>query len=136
MKLVAPHGCLAIALYNDQGLKSRLWRRIKRRYNQMPRLLRPAFVATLAAPKELARGALMVARGQGRSFLDSFIEPNARGMNRLIDWVDWIGGYPFEVCSTQALQRFAEQHGFDAQIRLDVGPRWGCNEYLLTRLTP
>src|SRR5947207_225340 len=34
--LVTPGGLLTVAIYNDQGFRSRLWRRIKRLYNRLP----------------------------------------------------------------------------------------------------
>src|SRR5207245_82693 len=39
-RLVGPTGFLYIALYNDQGWQSRMWWRVKRAYNLLPRLLR------------------------------------------------------------------------------------------------
>ena len=83
-----------------------------------------------AVKKALQR---MTARGRPLQYLRSFRESDLRGMNRIIDWVDWVGGYPFEVCSPTELARFASGHGFAVEIRTDVGGRWGCNEYLLRR---
>lgn len=70
----------------------------------------------------------MTARGRPLQYLRSFREPDVRRMNRIIDWV---GGYPFEVCSPDELALSASSHGFVAETRTDVGGRWGCNEYLL-----
>src|SRR5918911_458270 len=51
-RLVAPRGLLFISLYNDQGLRSRVWRTIKRTYNRLPPLMRPAFVVAVMGPRE------------------------------------------------------------------------------------
>ena len=47
IKLVKPGGRLFISIYNDQGLKSRLWWSIKWLYNNMPRVLRKLFAFSL-----------------------------------------------------------------------------------------
>jgi hypothetical protein len=39
-RLVVPGRRLFMSIYNDQGLRSRLWWRLKRRYNLLPRSLR------------------------------------------------------------------------------------------------
>src|SRR5215813_1863430 len=49
---VAPGGRLFIALYNDNGSKSRRWARIKRAYNHLPRLLRAPFALLAMTPNE------------------------------------------------------------------------------------
>lgn len=51
--LVAPTGRLFISIYNDQGLKSRLWRRVKQVFNTLPAALRGPFVVAVMAPFEL-----------------------------------------------------------------------------------
>ncbi len=40
-RLVKPGGYIFIALYNDQGLMSNIWRFIKKSYNKLPRIVRP-----------------------------------------------------------------------------------------------
>ena len=47
--LVAPGGMLHLSVYNDQGLASRVWRRVKRRYNTSGELTRALLVAGSAA---------------------------------------------------------------------------------------
>src|SRR6185369_2604539 len=38
VELVAPGGALFVSIYNDQGMASRQWRRVKRLYNRSGRL--------------------------------------------------------------------------------------------------
>ena len=45
--LVGPGGLLFISIYNDQGSASRMWRRVKRRYNSSGRVTRGLLVAWL-----------------------------------------------------------------------------------------
>jgi SAM-dependent methyltransferase len=47
--LTRPGGRLVVALYNDQGRPSRVWGRVKRAYNALPRRLRP-LAAAAAVP--------------------------------------------------------------------------------------
>ena len=44
-RLVAPGGLLFISIYNDQGSPSRMWRRVKRRYNASGPVTRGLLVA-------------------------------------------------------------------------------------------
>ena len=54
-------------------------------------------------------------------------------MSRWHDAVDWIGGYPYEVASTEQLIDFFKAKGFEV---LQVKPpdyKLGCNELVFTR---
>ena len=53
-----------------------------------------------------------------------------RGMSRWHDVVDWVGGYPFEVATPDAVLDFCRARGFNL-IRLKTcGGKMGCNEFL------
>ena len=85
--LVAGKGRLFIAIYNDQGWISRYWTAVKRLYGGFPFFRWPLLLSHapyLFGMRWLAR-ALM-----GRLALN-------RGMSFWHDYVDWVGGYPFEV---------------------------------------
>ena len=41
--VVVPGGVLFVSIYNDQGLRSRIWRRVKRGYNALPPSLRTPY---------------------------------------------------------------------------------------------
>jgi 2-polyprenyl-3-methyl-5-hydroxy-6-metoxy-1,4-benzoquinol methylase len=130
---VAPGGAFFIALYNDQGRGSRLWGRIKRLYNRLPRPLRPAFAALVGIWLE------------GKNMLNSisFREPAApfrawtgrqdRGMSRWYDLVDWVGGYPFEVATPDEVLEFCRERGFVLIRMRTVGGGFGCNEFVFER---
>src|SRR5512145_1886191 len=80
---VAPGGRLFIAIYNDNGSKSRRWARIKHAYNNLPRLLRTPFALVAMTPNEakaFLRATLDCRPGE---YLRSWIKPDdIRGMNR------------------------------------------------------
>lgn len=69
--LVRPGGILCLAIYNDQGRRSRMWRALKRRYNRLPAWLRTPYALTLVLPVEFARAVFHTIRGQPGFYLRS-----------------------------------------------------------------
>ena|ERR1700693_1548632 len=128
---VAPGGRLLVSLYNDQGRASKYWRAIKRAYNQLPSRLRPVLVGLVWARwlPSLALADLL----KGQSPLGRYREyGQGRGMSPWTDWIDWIGGYPFEVATPGEVFRFLRDRGFTlADMR--TSPGLGCNEYLFAQ---
>lgn len=120
---LAPGGRLAISLYNDQGWRSRYWRRVKQTY-QRGRIARGAMVAVhaplLLAPRFAARLAT------GRLKLE-------RGMSLWHDLIDWLGGYPFEVARPDDVVAFYESRGLSLVGQKLCGQRLGCNEFVFAR---
>lgn len=129
--LVRPGGLLYIALYNDQGWPSRAWGLVKHAYNRLPGPLRwlvagPA-LARLWGPttlKDCLRGR------PGHSWR---AYQSARGMDAWRDFIDWVGGYPFEVSRPDQVVGFLAERGFAAQRVKDCGGGLGCNEFLFQR---
>jgi 2-polyprenyl-6-hydroxyphenyl methylase/3-demethylubiquinone-9 3-methyltransferase len=56
----------------------------------------------------------------------------ARGMSMLHDWIDWLGGYPFEVATRGAIVEFFRQRSFRI-LKQNTTTRLGCNEFVLRR---
>ncbi len=131
--LVAPHGLLCVAVYNDQGARSRLWRRVKRLYNRSPRPLRPIVAALAVLPRELKTAAAFGLSGRIREYVRSWRSPGPRGMNRWHDIVDWVGGYPFDVATPAEVVDFHLRRGFELKRLRTVGGSAGCNEYVFRR---
>lgn len=127
--LVGDGGLLCVAIYNDQGGRSRRWRFVKRLYNRLPRALRflvvgPALVGLWGPPmlRDLVRG---------RPF-DIWRNDAARsrGMNPWRDAIDWIGGYPFEVARPEEIFDFYRRRGFVLRRLITCGGGHGCNQFV------
>jgi 2-polyprenyl-3-methyl-5-hydroxy-6-metoxy-1,4-benzoquinol methylase len=129
--IVKPGGTLFIAIYNDQGKRSRRWRSVKKAYNKLPPNLRflvlwPAFLQMWW--KRLLKDALV-----GRPF-NSFRNYKAcRGMSLWRDVVDWVGGYPFEVAKPEQIFDFYHKRGFELARILTQAGDLGCNEFVFVK---
>jgi SAM-dependent methyltransferase len=128
---VAPRGQLYIAIYNDQGLASRVWTQIKRIYNKTPKYLR--FLILLPC-YFLIRGWSMIVDIRSGHPLQSWQErTRLRGMSPWRDMVDWVGGYPFEVATREKIIDFLRQRGFGLRKLISCGNSSGCNQFLFDR---
>jgi 2-polyprenyl-6-hydroxyphenyl methylase/3-demethylubiquinone-9 3-methyltransferase len=129
------HGLLFIAIYNDEGRYSRMWLGIKKIYNRLPSdRLKKAMVISIAALLEmrLAAGRILSLKNP----LPRWKERNAqslRGMSVWHDYVDWIGGLPFEVAKSDEIFRFFRDRGFLLENMTTVGRGHGCNEFVFRR---
>ena len=65
-------GKLYVSIYNDQGLRSRTWRAIKRRYNQLPIPLRTPYALAVMLPRELLSAAAATAARQPGAYVRSW----------------------------------------------------------------
>ena len=134
---VAPGGWFAIAIYHDQGGASRRWSKIKRTYHRLPQPLKPLWVAAIASLFELKFAAARLAAGKNPlPFQDWRSKRADRGMSVWHDWVDWIGGWPFEVATPDAIINPLVKRHFQLIKLKTVGSGWGCNEYLFRRHQP
>lgn len=141
---VAPGGMLWIAIYNDQGVRSRVWRLIKRGYVSLPEWLRPTYVVAIGGPWAVFRamlkllqigvGALIPKRtASADRALRIGPSQRRRGMHLWYDLVDWIGGYPFEVAKPEEIVRAIRKQGFRLTDLTTCGGNLGCNEYWFER---
>jgi len=124
---VGESGTFLVALYNDQGWRSRVWWHIKRVYCSSW-LGRATVVATFyplfaayALALDVRRGEMPGSHARGYA--------RQRGMSLTHDWKDWLGGYPFEVTSRRELSGVVEPRGFALQ-RESLTRGWGCNEFV------
>jgi len=132
-RVVAPGGKLFLALYADQGAKSRFWWWVKRTSVALPRPLRVPWALLVATPFELRMATLELARGEWRRYLASWAHyETARGMSRWHDMIDWMGGFPYEVASPSRVTRFYEARGYTTRIVHPTGGA-GCIEYVFER---
>jgi 2-polyprenyl-3-methyl-5-hydroxy-6-metoxy-1,4-benzoquinol methylase len=130
----AEDGALFISIYNDQGAISTLWRVVKRAYNALPQGARPFMVAAVMGPRAMLAFGQAVLLGRPMSYVRRWTEyKRARGMSRIHDMVDWIGGYPFEVAKPEEVFEFLHARGFTLERLLTRGGGNGCNQYVFRR---
>lgn len=128
---IRPGGTLFISIYNDQGLRSRLWHRIKRRYNRTPPALRTPYVLANMIPFEAPRFVWTTLRRGPTAYLREWrAYKRRRGMSRWHDMVDWVGGYPFEVARPDEVFTFFARRGFTLVGMKTVRGGIGCNEFV------
>lgn len=133
---VAPGGLLFIAIYNDMGRESERWAAIKRAYCRMPAALRPGFAVAAMLPYEVKDMGRAVLSGRPQAYVHSWTRyAGNRGMSRWRDIVDWVGGYPYEYASTEALADFHRARGFEP-VREKPNRGLGCNELVMRRVRP
>lgn len=128
---VAVGGRLFIAIYNDQGIRSHLWRVVKRFYcsgavgrSLVPPIFIPYFIVG-ASVKDSVRG---------RNPLTRYSEyKKSRGMSIVHDWIDWLGGYPFEVARPEEIFSFYRAKGFVLDKLITRGGVMGNNQFVFTR---
>lgn len=127
---VAPGGRLFISIYNDQGKTSDRWRALKRSYVRLPRGLRFVILGPYAAWSLFLKD---VVRGKPFHTFRSY-RRGARGMSPYRDAVDWVGGYPFEVATPEAIFDFYHRRGFALEKLKTWGGRHGTNEFVFRRV--
>jgi 2-polyprenyl-6-hydroxyphenyl methylase/3-demethylubiquinone-9 3-methyltransferase len=128
---VAPDGILFVAIYNDQGAWSGRWGKIKRLYCSGP-VGRAAVCATIIpfwVGRDLAAD-IVWRRNPMRRYKDY---KQSRGMSLRHDWIDWLGGYPFEVAKPEAIIDFYLERGFTLARLATCGGSVGCNEFVFRR---
>jgi SAM-dependent methyltransferase len=127
---VAPGGTLLIALYNDQGLRSRIWHGIKRCYcsGVAGRWLVKAAFFPLFWLYSLALDCrhLELPGSHIRNYA------RKRGMSITHDWSDWLGGYPFEVAKPEDVVSKLSANGFELQRQI-LTHGLGCSEFVFKR---
>jgi 2-polyprenyl-3-methyl-5-hydroxy-6-metoxy-1,4-benzoquinol methylase len=133
--LVAPDGLLCIAIYNDQGFRSRLWRRIKRLYNSLPGPFRTPYAVAVMLPREVTAALSATVRFRPQTYIKTWVSyGRQRGMSRWHDLIDWVGGYPFEVAKPEEIFRFFRRRGFVLQELITCGGGLGNNQFVFQRV--
>lgn len=128
---VKPGGRLFIAIYNDQGKWSELWRRIKQTYNRLPGWLRPLFAAGVLVPREAKSALFALFTFRPMRYVRTWTQyARRRGMSRWHDLIDWVGGYPFEFAKPDEIFDFYRAHGFSLSRLKTVRNASGCNQFV------
>lgn len=129
---VAEGGQLFIAIYNDQGIVSRVWTKIKKIYNKLPFFFRPFYAILIWTPLEMLAMTKQIITGHipWKHWIDY---KKKRGMSIIHDIVDWIGGYPFEVATPEQIFIFYRNNNFIIE-ELKTKNGMGCNEFVFKKM--
>jgi 2-polyprenyl-6-hydroxyphenyl methylase/3-demethylubiquinone-9 3-methyltransferase len=126
-----PQGRLFLALYRDQGWLSKAWWQVKRFYNSgwLGRgLVCGLFCSYFAVSGFLAD--LVRLKNPIRRYAEY---KRSRGMSRVHDWIDWLGGFPFEVSTPEWTGRFYRERGFRLERDKILPHGHGCNEFVFVK---
>jgi 2-polyprenyl-6-hydroxyphenyl methylase/3-demethylubiquinone-9 3-methyltransferase len=131
MPLVVPGGTLFISIYNDQGATSRRWRNVKSLYNKG--VLGKTAVTSVIVSFFVLRG-LIADILRLRDPIARYREyRKTRGMSLFHDWIDWMGGFPFEVARPEEIFDYFYRRGFALSGLKCCGGSWGCNEFVFKK---
>ena len=135
--LVKAGGKLYIAIYNDSGVVSEWWLKRKQRYCSLPPILRPPYSLWVWAPIEIKQMGLSMRIDKYPKKIAKYVRKwkeykSNRGMTKLYDMVDWIGGYPYEYAKADDLVAFYERAGFEL-TRLERNHGTGNHELVLVK---
>lgn len=129
--LTADQGILFIAIYNDQGRASKMWKSIKKAYSNSPKVLQPFILfpcfVRLWGPTTIKD----LFRGKPFSTWRTYIKQ--RGMSPYRDVVDWVGGYPFEVAKPEEIFDFFHNKGYTLEKMYTAGNGHACNQYVFKK---
>jgi 2-polyprenyl-6-hydroxyphenyl methylase/3-demethylubiquinone-9 3-methyltransferase len=132
LPLVADGGKLFIAIYNDAGKKSRRWRTLKKMYNSAAfyRIALPAIFIPLNVVRSLVRDL----SGLKNPLTRYRVYKKDRGMSMMRDWIDWIGGWPYEFATASEVSDFCKSRGFEVLTCVNrSGWVLGNNEFVFAR---
>jgi 2-polyprenyl-3-methyl-5-hydroxy-6-metoxy-1,4-benzoquinol methylase len=129
---VVAGGRLFIAVYNHQVYWTRVHTFLKRAFVGAPWPLNWVVAAPIIAFNVL-RG-LLKDLLQLRNPLARYRQyDRARGMSWWHDCLDWIGGYPFETATPEAVFAFFQERGFVLERMTTCGGGLGCNQFVFRK---
>ncbi len=127
----ADGGLLYIAIYNDQGFMSKIWRIIKKTYNHLFGPLKLLISVPFFVVLWTERSIVDLIRLKPFDRLINYSKK--RGMSPWHDAVDWVGGYPFEYAKPEEVFKFFKERGFELEKIQTCGGGNACNHYLFSR---
>ncbi len=128
---LAHPGQLYIAIYNHQVYWSHFYTAVKRTYVRSPRPAKAVIAGAYAATQVIKGGLrdLLLLRDPRTRYR---LKVHQRGMSVWRDWIDWIGGYPFEVARPEEVFEFYRTRGLLLDRLRTCGGGQGCNEFVFT----
>lgn len=128
---VKPGGTLFLALYNDQGMRSRIWTRVKKKYVESSPVGKKAILSAVRGYFGTVEALVRLAKGETPWRSDR--GDRHRGMETKYDLVDWVGGFPFEVARPEQIFEFYRARGYRLDHLKTCGGGLGCNEFVFRR---
>ena len=128
-----PKSKLFIAIYNDQGPRSRIWWIIKYIYNYLPSYLKKVYflmIITLTYFFVFIKKILFLDIKSLFNYI--FNVKKNRGMSFYFNMLDWIGGYPYEYSSFQNLKKYCENKGLKI-IKFKKNYSLGCHQIVFKK---
>ncbi len=123
-------GLLFIGIYNDAGSRSEVWRKIKRIY--CSGILGKMVTISIYIPFWFIYG-LTVDLIRLRNPVNRYTEyKKVRGMSIFYDWIDWLGGYPYEFARPGDIFDYFKRNNFLlVKFNTDIG--LGVNEFVFRK---
>jgi len=126
-------GLLFVAIYNDQGAISVLWKMIKRLY--CSGWLGRTLMSGIFYPVFFLSGLILDLLHLQNPAIRYREHKKYRGMSLVHDWRDWLGGYPFEPAKPQKIIDFYRKLGFELVRFEPTGHGFGNNQFLFRRVS-
>lgn len=122
-----------IAIYNNQGYKSKFWWYIKYGYNKLPAILRKPYALVFGFSFELINILKYLILFKPKVALKPLLNyKKNRGMDVIHDMIDWMGGFPFEYATLNELNTFFAARGFEL-LKANEAKSTGCHEVIYQR---
>ena len=120
--LLSEEGHFIVAIYNAHW-SSPFWKKIKQLYCLSGRKTRKVMVWLLAPLIITAK--ILVKNGSPFE--------KERGMDFMVDLVDWVGGYPYEWATVEQIVDLGEKHGLQIVRVIPSSVPTGCNQFVFRR---
>lgn len=129
---VSDQGILFISIYNDKGIRSKVWEKIKKTYcsSGLGKVIVSSVFIPYFALRSIAVGLIKYKNpiGQFANY------KNKRGMSIYHDWIDWLGGYPYEVAKPEDIFNLYKNNGFNLDNLMTTNET-GCNQFVFRKHT-
>ncbi|HET6585778.1 MAG TPA: class I SAM-dependent methyltransferase, partial [Nannocystaceae bacterium] len=128
---VGAGGQLFVSIYNRQAVWTHVHTAMKRAYVQSGPIARTGILAGFAGfqvARSFAADALRL-----RNPVARYLDTGGRGMSVWHDWVDWVGGYPYEVATPEQVFEAVVAHGFVLTTLRTCGGHAACNQFVFRR---
>ncbi len=127
---VSDNGILFIAIYNDQGMLSHTWRLVKKTWcsSWSGKILIGGTFIPLFTILNLIAG--IVKHKNPLGIFHNY--KKKRGMSIYHDWIDWLGGHPFEVAKPEDIFDFYRDNGYILEKIITTNGQ-GCNQFVFSK---